>query len=850
MPGPVTNLSNAEQRNMLVSLLSQKAKREFPLSLAQQRLWFLHQLNPGSSAYNVAFGIRLKGNLDVRALELSAQQIVDRHEILRTSFRSDAGSQVQVVAADSVIEIPVLDLRDVALNDRQSEAYAIGTTEAQVPFNLATGPVLRLKLVRTGVDEHLLICVMHHIVCDGWSLEIFVHELATVYEQNSKGRIASISALALQYGDFAQWQREWIAGDRLASQVRYWKQRLSGASACLPLPADHARPSERSDDGASQAILVPKELIHNLTVLGRTSQATLFMVMLAAFKTLLHSSTAAEDMLVGVPVAGRNRVEFENLIGFFVNTVVMRTNLGGNPHFSDLLLQEREVALDAFAHADLPFERLVEELNPPRTLSYNPVVQVMFSIVRARKLPRFGEVLASAYAFASQTSKFDLSMDVIEDAEERWWLRIEYSTSLFSHERVAEMLEQYLMLLKAIAMRPQLQLSELASILQGKGYITPRNLVPQTWKENDGTTSSNRRIVESHLAELAPGDALEQILVRIWERTLGTSPIRVNEDFFDLGGHSLLAAHLVSEVERVVGREVPLSTLFRGPTIKSFAELIRQGTAWCPDPLLVEMSAGNSGPPLFAIAESGVDTTGYALLARHLEAGQPFYKLQSHASTCSIVPYSIDEFRTLAREYIGAMRAIQPLGPYFLIGMCNGVHIAEQMVLELERQGREVALFAIIDTYVMQHSNMRWLAWFESARMQRRYISQMPISHQFSYYGQAVRTRLRRVIQRETVPLSPWTKAVWPGKDFRIPRFRAPVLLFKRVKQPYFKVRDPEMGWGARSATGVRICALNIAMHEEMLREPAVRTLAKKLAEAFAEQRSLLPKAALPRSNC
>jgi thioesterase domain-containing protein/acyl carrier protein len=835
MPDNPSNLSVLEQKELLVSLLGQSPNRVFPVSLAQQRLWFLDRLYPGDPAYNVAFGLRLEGSLNPGALELSVRELIQRHEILRTRFETEAGYPVQVVGTDSVVEIPLLDLTGIPSADRESEARRIGMTEARVRFNLATGPLLRLKLIRLAAAEHLLLCVMHHIVCDRWSLDIFVRELATLYGQYSGGQRASLPDLLIQYGDYARWQQEWIAGDLLAAQARYWKQKLAGARTFLDLPADHVRPPEQTYDGASQVISVPKELVHDLAALGRTRRATLFMILLAVFKTLLHCYTRADDILVGIPVAGRNRIELEDLIGFFVNTLVLRTNLSGDPHFNDLLLQEREVVLDAFAHADLPFEKLVEDLNPVRTLSYGPVIQVMFSAVRTRKAPKFGDVSASPYIFSNSTSRFDLSMEFIEDADDRWWLRVEYATSLFDHARMAKLLDDYLALLRAVAEQPEQRVSRLASLLAGERNTTARNGHILSYGETNRAVAPSRELLDHHLGDdNEPHDALEQIVVRVWERVLGVSGVGIRDNFFDLGGHSLLAAQLVSAIEKVVGRKIPLSALFRGPTIESFAEVIRSGTEWSPDPLVLELNAGTRGFPLFAVVQSGVDALGYALLARQIRGERPFYKLQAHVPTCQIVPFSIEEFRAIAREYIAAMRVIQSEGPYFLIGMCNGVHIAEQMVLALEAQGQEVGFLSIIDTFVMQHSEIRWLARLEAFRNRRRYLSTFSLSAQASHYRQAVKNRLRRMLLHETEPLSPWTKAVWPGKEFQPQQFQAPVILFKRPRQPYFKVRDREMGWGARSLSGVRVCTVNVEAHEQMLREPAVNAIAKQLNDTLS----------------
>ena len=830
----LSSLSAVEQKELLVGLLSQTSERVFPLSLAQQRLWFLDQLLPGNPAYNVPFGIRLQGDLNPEALESIVRELIQRHEILRTKFTIEAGHPIQVVSIDSTIEIPFIDLMELPISDRQSKAYRIATEQARISFNLAAGPLLRLKLIRLSLQEHLLLCVMHHIVCDGWSLEILIRELAALYTQYSGGPIAPLADLPIQYGDYAQWQREWIVDDLLAGQAQYWRQKLSGAPAFLDLPADRVRPAEKSYDGANYVIPVPKELMNSLAEFAHTQRATLFMAMLAGFKALLHFYTSVDDILVGVPVAGRNRVELEDSIGFFVNTLVLRTDLSGDPCFRELLGRVREVALDAFANADLPFEKLVEYLNPERTLSYSPVVQVMFSAIKAKKLPGFGNVSASPYLFNTQTSSFDLSVEFIEDAEDHFWLQVTYATSLFNYARMAKMLSDYLTLLKAVAAQPEQRITRLISLLSMEQDVTVNNGCTFSKKAENHTSLLQLEVPPSHVkGNDEPRDALEQILVRIWERVLGTENIGVHDNFFDLGGHSLLAAQLISEVEKVVGCKIPLSALFRGSTIESLADVIRDGSAWSPDPLLMELNAGTQGLPLFAIVPPGWDALGYALLARHMGSEQPFYKVQAHTSAQPIGPLSGEELHTVASEYVAAIRAVHPKGPYFLVGMCYGVHIAEQMVLKLESQGHEVGFLGIIDTAVLEHSNIRWLMQLESFRRGRQNISQLPLWAQFKHYGQVIRKHLRSVLFRETNPGSPWEKAFWPEKEFQFKQFSAPVLLFRQPGQPYFTVKDHKLGWGARSLSGVEISIVNDAEHDEMLREPAVEVIAGQLKSAL-----------------
>jgi thioesterase domain-containing protein/acyl carrier protein len=397
---------------------------------------------------------------------------------------------------------------------------------------------------------------------------------------------------------------------------------------------------------------------------------------------------------------------------------------------------------------------------------------------------------------------------------------------------MTKLLNDYLTLLGAVATQPDLRISRLHSLLKMEAAVTARN----------GHSPSYREAFNLHSKDTGePRDALEQILLRIWERVLGTSGIGIRDNFFDLGGHSLLAAQLVSEIEKAVGRPIPLSTLFRGSTIESFAKVLHSGTEWSPDPLVLEINAGTRGFPLFAIVQSGVEALGYPMMARYIGTEQPFYKLQAHASFCQIAPFSVEDFRTIAREYIDAMRTIQPKGPYFLIGMCNGAHIAEQMVVELEAQGHEVGFLGIIDTFVLQNTVIRWLSRLESFRTRRRDISKLRFSAQVSHYKQALKKWSRRLALDEREPFSPWNKVLWPGEEFHPKQFRSQIILFKRPRQPYYMVKDPKMGWASRSLAEVKVCTVDIVDHMEMLREPAVQMMAEQLMDVLDRIEKKLP---------
>src|ERR1700754_899143 len=331
-----------------------------PLSFAQQRLWFLDQLEPGLVAYNVPAAVRLVGKLDVAILNWSLNEIVRRHEILRTTFDSVTGQPVQIVNPTLQLSISVADLTSLADELREREALRLAQEEAQRPFDLIRGPLIRAALLRLRTEEHVLILTMHHIVSDGWSQGVLKTELGALYEAGINGRSSPLPELSIQYADFAQWQRGWLKDDELDRQLGYCRKQLTGAPPSVDLPNDGARPPQLNYRGATFLFDLSPELSESLTALSRREGTTLFMTLLAAFKALLFRYTGQSDIVVGTPVANRNREEVEGLIGFFVNTLALRTDLSGNTTFRELLHCVREVSLGAYAHQDLPFELLVE----------------------------------------------------------------------------------------------------------------------------------------------------------------------------------------------------------------------------------------------------------------------------------------------------------------------------------------------------------------------------------------------------------------------------------------------------------------------------------------------------------
>ena len=431
----------------------------FPLSFAQQRLWFIDQFDPESSAYNLQGALRIQGNLDKSALERALQEIVRRHEALRTTFSMRDNRPVQIIGPSIRIALLQEDLSALPANEQEAEIRKRAKGEAQKPFQLSRGPLLKALLLQLGQDVHILLLVMHHIVFDIWSLGVFHRELAELYTAFSSGKQAGLPDLPVQYADFTLWQREWLQGELLADLVAYWKQQLAGAPELLELPADRPRPAVQRFEGAHHSFVLPQPLVRSLKTLSRQSGCTFFMTLIAAFQTLLARYTGQTDIVVGTPIANRMRSELEGLIGFFVNTLVLRTDLSGDPTFHELLARVREVTLGAYAHQDMPFEKLVEVLRPARDLSHTPLFQVAFVLQNA-PFPSLdmGDLRVDLLETHHGTSNFDLSLTMMED---KHGLRgtVEYNTDLFDVARIVRLVEHFQMLLQGIVADPYQRLS-------------------------------------------------------------------------------------------------------------------------------------------------------------------------------------------------------------------------------------------------------------------------------------------------------------------------------------------------------------------------------------------------------
>jgi len=441
----------------------------YPLSFAQQRMWFLHQMEPDSPLYNIPAAVRLTGDLDVPALQRSLQEIVRRHETLRATFVAKMGHVMQSIQGEAELSLPVEDLRDLPQAEREDAWQRLALEDARQPFDLTRDLLLRVRLLRLGEREYVVLLTMYHIASDGWSVGVLVRELAALYAAYAAGSSAPLPEPLIQYADFAHWQREWLQGDVLAQQLDYWRKQLAGAPPMLELPTDWPRPAVLTYNGAHYTFPIPSSLSDGLQALSRQQGATLFMTLLAAYQAMLYRYTRQEDVCVGTPVANRNRAEIEGLIGCFVNTLVMRSNLGDDPTFRQLLARVRETALEAYAHQDVPFEMLVDELRPERTLSYTPLFQAVFALEESPMdhLPLPGMRL-QLLEVETGTAKFDLTLFVEQGADGVLKGIFEYNTDLFEAATVERMARHFVRLLEGIVADPDQQVSRLSLLAEAE----------------------------------------------------------------------------------------------------------------------------------------------------------------------------------------------------------------------------------------------------------------------------------------------------------------------------------------------------------------------------------------------
>src|SRR5262249_37879248 len=540
--------------------------RDLPLSFSQQRLWVLDHLESNSAFYNMPMLLRFGGILDVEALKKSLNEIVQRHETLRTTFASKDEQLIQVIAPSLRVELPLTDLTDIAPEEREATARRLASQEAQRPFDLRAGPLFRAALLRLGADDHVLLLNMHHIVSDGWSVGVLINELSWLYESFTQAKASPLAPLSLQYADYAVWQRNWLQGETLDQHLAYWKGHLEGAPALLELPTDRPRPPIETFRGEVTSIQIASDLTQRLKRLSRQENVTLYMTLLAGYGVLLSRYSGQEDVVVGTPIANRNRAEIENVIGFFANTLPLRCSLAGDPSFHDLLRRVREVALGAYAHQDLPFEKVVEALRPERSLGYNPIFQVIFALQNQPRPQRdFAGLTSRPFGAKTAIAKMDLSLYLFERGDALSGI-FEYNTDLFDQSTIERLGQHFQQVLEAIVENPGLRVSEIP--LPGQ---EERRQVLVEWNRTE--------------AEYARDRCVHQLLEAQAERTPDRVAVAFDDHSFtyrELNARANQLAHALGKMGVAPGQRVGVFIERSLEMMVALVGVLKAGAAYVP----------------------------------------------------------------------------------------------------------------------------------------------------------------------------------------------------------------------------------------------------------------------------
>jgi thioesterase domain-containing protein/NRPS condensation-like uncharacterized protein/acyl carrier protein len=816
-----------------------------PMSFNQERLWLLAELNPQTSAYNLPFVFRLQSHLNESILEQALQILVDRHEILRTTFtKTTSGQAIQKVSPrpEKILQcIGHLDTIDrVGERSRTPPIKEFITTEIVAPFNLATGPLFRAKLLIVDRQNSILILNFHHIIFDGWSEGILLHEISVIYNALSNCQDLSLPLLPIQYQDFSIWQRQCLQGDFLRVLKTYWQNTLGGNLTQLPLPTDYPPPSEPIRGSAAEKIHLPAPLVSNLKTLARQERATLFQTLLSAFEVLLYHYTERSDISICTPMANRNRHELKGLIGYFVNLLVLRTDLTGSPSFREILGRVKQSASGASAYQDLPVQELVTCMEGDSAI----LSQVLFALQNTpQNQLRLSEVTVERLEVDNGRADFDLFLSLTTEADEIQGV-LKYNTDLFQASTIALLLQRYLQILGAAIANPDTSIDELLLLDPDERQRLAK--MRQTAIESKAITPN---------PYVAPHNESEEKLATLWQTILNISPIGIQDNFFEMGGRSLAAVQLLTQVEQIFQRKIPLSQIFQAPTIERMAALLNAKETLEKPTTIVAFNAAGHKPPLFCIHSVEPSILHYLNVAHYLDRDRPFYGIQPPALSGDD-RYLFETIEEMATYYVKEIIALEPHGPYYLVGHSMGGVIAYEIAGQLQQQGHAVAFLGLLDTYAPGHQ-LREGSTTKSSIPYQIYIhllnlSKVKLNRKIGY----VIERSKRIIPKfiwdnlnksalaicetsenalpeiyENLPIYQQIKlAHYAAYDAYSPssQYQGALTLLRAIERPANIPYETDLGWHS-VATGAIEIHETPGHHNSMVHEPNVETLARLL---------------------
>ena len=722
-----------------------------PASVVQERFWLLAKVDPQGSAFNMRATVRLTGSLSMAGLEESFQRMIDRHEVLRTTFADRDGNLVQIISDVGKFALTSTNI-DITQKEAEARLQELLSEEARRPFDLERGPLFRARIFRLQSNEHVLIITIHHIIADGWSQSIIQRELWTMYEALTSSQQPSLAPLPIQYADFASWQKEWLASQEAAEHLKFWSKQLAAPLPVLDFPTDRPIQNRSISFSAIETAHLREGLVRRLKELSQAEQTTVFTLMLAAFWILLFRFTGQDDVVVGSPAANR-KAETEPLIGPFAAPIAFRLRFTGDPTLRDVLRQAVQVTLDALDHADLPFEVLLTHLKTRAVNGRSPLFQFYFlyqtAFLQPRQLPQLSITPMRSVGVGTP---FELQLTVIERSEEVY-ANLEYNPDLFDSSTIQDVLGYYDCVLQAFVADPDQLVSQLDA---------PTGQKPKT------APHAQADIAREYVP---PRNALELEMAEMWKRVFELPRIGVHDDFFDLGGQSLLAARLISEVEKQFGARIDLSTLLVDRTIEQLTRRI--GAAGRKRSNLVPIRPWGSKPPLFCVHGGGGHVLSYRDIADGLPFDQPVFGLSAPELDGAQQSMTVEE---LAAAYIKDIHSIQPTGPYQLCGYSFGGLVAYEMAAQLADTGNQVGVLAIFDTINQTH--YRNLSTPERLQFWSAYL----IDRCKRYY---------RRIRRGRFDIAVFSALYFVYKNLRLRIWKAASVIFGLTKRPMPKpLRD------------------------------------------------------------
>ncbi|MEQ9485358.1 amino acid adenylation domain-containing protein [Coleofasciculus sp. F4-SAH-05] len=665
-------------------------RNDLPLTVYQERIWLLAQRAEQHPIYNLPMVFRLQGTLNITLLEKAINQVIKRHESLRTIFSVVNGLPRQHILPELTIKISVIDVNTNQLSQAEEEQHiqTLINQEASHCFDLQADPLIRVKLFQVRTDDSILIMTCHHIISDGWSLSVLLNEISLFYTNSIQERQLYLPDLTVNYGDFTLFHQQ-QQQDTETSLLNYWTNQLTGALPLLNLPTDYPRPAIQTFQGTIQYFHINQDVKNQIEAFSQGQGATLFMVLVAVFQILLHCYSHEDDIVIGSPIASRNHSSLENLIGCFANIIPLRTQIKNNLSFLEFLAQVKKVSLEGYTYLDFPAEKVLSNFKYKRNLSYYPWFQVVFILLN---VPQHNFELPGLKITDKKFNKGAAICDLVflvEPKTQGLQCSIEYNTALYNDETITRLIGHFQQLLQDILTHPEQQIKQLPLLTEAEAsQLSPKRhpTVDEALSVPD-TAGTKNQFVE-------PRNEIEGQLQKIWETVFNLKPISIRDNFFELGGHSLLGLRLFSKIQQQIGQDLPVTTVFQAPTIEELANILQAKTEIIPESSVITINPKGNKPPLFFI-----NSINYAWkLSSHLSKEQPIYCV----NIFEIIDYLTENFsqftlKDIAQKFIEDIRQVQPQGPYSFVAYCNDSYLAFEIAQQLYGQGETVNFLGLID---------------------------------------------------------------------------------------------------------------------------------------------------------